>query len=57
MQVPVKGSFYPWCPEVIIFTSNIHPDTWYGDLCEATRAAVKRRISSVRVFTNDDESV
>lgn len=29
LTVPVKGGFTNWAPEVIIFTSNIHPDFWW----------------------------
>lgn len=29
MQVPVKGSFVPWRPEVVYFTSDSHPNGWH----------------------------
>lgn len=55
MQVPYKGGFFPWCPEVLIFTSNVHPDMWYNTFCQATRDAVKRRITMVKMIEGEKE--
>lgn len=45
LQVPVKGSFVPWAPRTIYFTSNVDPDEWYNQSDADTQAAVSRRIS------------
>lgn len=44
MSVPVKGSFVPWAPRTIYFTSNKPPDEWYRNHDLATQNAVARRI-------------
>lgn len=31
-MVKIKGSFCMWCPDIIIITTNYHPDTWYQEL-------------------------
>jgi hypothetical protein len=51
MQVPVKGGFFPWIPEVIIITSNLHPDCWFGNARKESREAVMRRISVIKTWS------
>jgi len=29
MQVPIKGGFTSWTPDIIVFTSNLSPDLWW----------------------------
>ncbi len=31
MKVPIKGAFVNWNPKIIVFTSNVNPDLWWGD--------------------------
>lgn len=55
IQVPIKGGYTWWMPELIIITSNIHPRDWYEfkDRWEQFRALM-RRITEVWVYTDDD---
>lgn len=49
VQVPVKGAFVWWCPEVIHITTNNHPRLWYKwDNREGQYAALLRRFSSIK---------
>lgn len=50
MQVPVKGSFVNWAPKIIIITSNVHPDLWFPMDTVEHKAALRRRITSIRLF-------
>lgn len=57
IQLPVKGGFIWWCPEVIIITTNIHPREWYNWQDRLAQwPALKRRIHEVysykRIGTN-----
>lgn len=44
MQMNKKGSYQRWNPDVIIFTSNSHPYSWYPNAPEETKKAILRRI-------------
>lgn len=50
VTVEVKGSSVQFEPEVIVFTTNIHPRDWFKELDEATRAPLYRRITEIRNF-------
>lgn len=51
VQVPIKGGFVWWCPDVIIITSNMDIDLWYDYTSRAEScAALKRRIHEVERF-------
>lgn len=45
MVVEVKGATKNWAPEVICFTSNDDPKTWWPDAPPETRAAIHRRMA------------
>lgn len=47
MTVEYKGGSTPWCPEIIIFTSNKAPADWYTDQTPEHRNALYRRITQV----------
>ncbi len=51
VQVPTKGGFVWWCPDIIIITSNTEIDGWYkyGDRVDSL-CALKRRIHNVERF-------
>lgn len=51
--VPIKGSFAPWRPQIIYFTSNIPWREWWPCATPDQLAAAKRRITEVRVFKAD----
>jgi len=53
LSLPVKGGFVPFRPECIYFTSNIDYTVWWPDISQEHLAAVKRRITEVRVFKPD----
>ena len=48
VRVELKGSSAPLKATKIWITSNLHPDMWYPDLDEETKAALRRRM----VITN-----
>jgi len=50
-SVPIKGGFVRWDPEVIYFTSNRHPKTFYSDQDPRTQEAVQRRLTEVSELT------
>lgn len=50
MQVPVKGGFVQWRPEVIYITSNINPDDWFPNVPDIHKRALKRRFDRVTHF-------
>lgn len=50
LRVPVKGSFRNWRPAVIIITSNVDPRDWYPEASVESRAALRRRITSITHF-------
>lgn len=50
MRVPVKGGFVQWRPEVIYFTSNKDPVTWYAGALEEHQAAFFRRVNEIKHF-------
>lgn len=50
IQVPVKGSFAPWCARVIIVTSNYPMQTWWPKASAEDFNAVARR---VKIFDFD----
>ncbi|AUM61711.1 Rep [uncultured virus] len=46
--VPVKGSHVWWCPDLIIVTSNVHPQNWYKyEERQSSFEALKRRFHKV----------
>ena len=47
MQVPVKGSFVPWCPRRIFVTSNLGPECLYAMAHPDQKAAFMRRLTEV----------
>ncbi len=56
MQVPIKGSFTWWLPELLIITTNIHPRKWYKwEDREEQYNALMRRISYVYHYRSDME--
>ncbi|AXH75674.1 MAG: Rep [Cressdnaviricota sp.] len=56
IQVPIKGGFCWWCPNLIILTTNVHPCNWYDYEQRAdSYDALKRRISKVLVFKPVDQ--
>lgn len=46
ITLPVKGSFTPWRPKIIYFTSNRHPTEWYPTM-KADYHALERRITEI----------
>lgn len=44
MSVEIKGGILNWAPEVIVFTSNDDPITWWPEAPEMTRSAIHRRM-------------
>ena len=55
LQVPIKGGFISWYPEIIYITTNISPRRWYKDADSAHRAALLRRITEQRRFVIEPE--
>lgn len=53
IEVEVKGGFVPWCAEYIYFTSNDPVEKWWPHIDAESAAAVKRRVTEVRVFKSD----
>lgn len=48
IQVPIKGAFVWWCPDVIIITTNVHPMKWYDYTTrQDSWKAVTRRFSTI----------
>lgn len=51
IQVPIKGGFVWWCPEVIVLTCNTHPCNWYDySKRQDSYSALLRRITQVLKF-------
>ena len=51
VQVPVKGGFVWWCPNVIIITTNVPLEQWYDySSRQDSLAALQRRITHRRDF-------
>lgn len=56
IQVPTKGGFTWWCPDVIIITTNVHPRDWYNYAeRKDSEKALWRRITKVFDYDNLDE--
>jgi len=54
IQVPVKGSYCWWMPDVIVVTTNFHPARWYDySKRKEHYHALCRRFTSVHIFAND----
>lgn len=52
VQVPIKGGFVRWDPEIIYLTSNESPEhAWYSDEHPDTRASYLRRLSEIRYLS------
>lgn len=47
MQVPVKGGFVKWLPKKVYITSNVNPLDWYPNADSRSRAALKRRFTTI----------
>lgn len=58
-EVPVKGGFVPWNPDIIIITSNRHPHLWHA----ADWPAIDRRLyaqvifNERRVYSDEDQTI
>jgi len=50
VSVPVKGGFASWHPDYVYFTTNIDWRWWWPDISQEHLAAVKRRITEIRLF-------
>lgn len=56
IQLPVKGSHCWWMPDLIIITTNIHPQNWYNwENRDEQYHALLRRIHEVYYYTKDKE--
>jgi len=56
-QVPIKGGFTWFNPEVIMMTANQHPSKWYDYSTRAQKeVALRRRISQVMQYHPEDDS-
>ncbi len=56
VQVPVKGGYSWWLPELIIITTNVHPNDWYDwQGREHQYEALLRRIHEVWIYTIGDK--
>lgn len=53
-RLPVKGAFSYANWTTVYITSNVHPDDLYPDAPERARQAFRRRITSIRRFTEAD---
>lgn len=51
ISVEVKGGSIRWNPPVIIVTSNDPLESWYPDVSQARRDALRRRFTEIRHFT------
>ena len=47
MDVPVKGGFVPFVPEVIVMTTNFEPETWYKSDNAWRDSPLRRRLESI----------
>lgn len=52
VTVEIKGSSRPLLATRFIFTSNLHPRDWYPTLDPETVAALYRRFTEIKEFTN-----
>lgn len=51
MQVPIKGGFLNWRPQVIFLTAQTHPKDWYNEeKCSERIKALLRRITTITHF-------
>lgn len=56
IQIPRKGGFNWWSPDVIVLTTNVHPKDWYNYSTRTDSAqALRRRIHNVFNFDKLDE--
>lgn len=55
VQVETKGGSTALQSTVIVFTSNISPDSWYPELDGETLAALFRRLNVVKVISQEQE--
>ncbi|AQR57898.1 replicase [Molossus molossus circovirus 2] len=53
-QVSIRGGSKILYAKTIIITSNIHPDEWYVNSDDYSKAALKRRIDSTLFFSNKE---
>jgi len=49
VRVEIKGSSQPLLATKYWITSNLHPDQWYLDIDQATKLALKRRLTIVQL--------
>lgn len=53
IQIPKKHGFNWWCPNVILLTTNIHPQKWYNwEARPEQEEALRRRIHKIWDFDN-----
>lgn len=53
-MVPIKGGFVPFQPEIIYFTSNHAPETWWSSASSEDWTAFKNRVWLVRRVFRDE---
>lgn len=54
IQLPIKGGFTWWMPNLIIITTNIHPREWYDWFNrEQQWPALKRRFTEIWIYTEE----
>ena len=56
VTVETKGGTRPLLASKFWITSNIHPELWYPDLDQETRAALLRRLNVVEIKNREDYS-
>lgn len=56
VQVPIKGGFTWWMPNLIIITTNIHPRSWYKwDNRHEQYPALFRRITEIFIYEEGED--
>ncbi len=56
VQVPVKGGFTWWMPDLIIITTNIHPRLWYKwEDRQGQYKALMRRITEIFLYEEGED--
>lgn len=54
IEVPIKGGFVWWCPDIIVITTNINPWSWYRyNDRDFEREALFRRFTGVYGFAHN----
>lgn len=57
VRVEVKGGTVPFSAKKLVFTSNLHPTSWYPDLDHETYLALERRLEIIHVTEREVEEV